>query len=82
MATLSDPTVKSRCVDCTDVEAMLDIDYGDHVMQVDLLPVGAQRRNWLATLLSDGHVMVRHPDLHAVMEIADRFGTDLQIYAG
>lgn len=53
-----------------------------HIVEVDLLPVGSPRRDWKQTLLSDGHVMVRHPDLHAVMEIADRFGTDLQIYAG
>jgi len=53
-----------------------------YIVDVDLLPVGAPRRDWKQTLLSDGHVMVRHPDLHAVMEIADRFGTDLQLYAG
>jgi len=53
-----------------------------HIVEVDLLPAGSPRRDWKQTLLSDGHVMVRHPDLHAVMEIADRFGTDLQIYAG
>lgn len=52
-----------------------------HVVEVDLLPVGAPRRNWKQTLLSDGHVIVRHPDLQATMEIADRFGTDLQLHA-
>ena len=53
-----------------------------HIVEVDLLPAGSPRRDWKQTLLSDGHVMVRHPDLQSVMEIADRFGTDLQIYAG
>jgi len=52
-----------------------------HIVDVNLLPVGAPRRNWKQTLLSDGHVMVRHPDLQATMEIADRVGTDLQMYA-
>lgn len=52
-----------------------------HVMCVDLLPVGAPRRNWKQTLLSDGYVIVRHPDLGATMEMADRVGTDLQLYA-
>jgi len=56
--------------------------YGDHVMRVDLLPVGAQRRNWLATLLSDGHVMVRHPDLQATLEMSDAFGSEVWIEAG
>ena len=52
-----------------------------HVVSVDLLPPGAPRRNWKQTLLSDGHVIVRHPDLAATLEIADRFGTDLQLVA-
>jgi hypothetical protein len=55
--------------------------YRPHVVEVDLLPVGAPRRDWKRTLLSDGHVIVRHPDLQATMEIADRFGTDLQLHA-
>ncbi|MEM7050063.1 MAG: ATP-grasp domain-containing protein [Acidobacteriota bacterium] len=56
--------------------------FGEHVVSVDLLPVGAPRRNWKQSLLSDGWVMVRHPVLGRALEIADRFGTDLQIYAG
>jgi hypothetical protein len=56
--------------------------YRPHIVRIDLLPVGAQRRNWKATLLSDGHVIVRHPDLGAALEMADRFGTDLRIVAG
>jgi len=56
--------------------------YRPYVVEVDLLPIGAPRRNWKQTLLSDGHVIVRHPDLGATMEIADRFGTDVRLYAG
>ena len=56
--------------------------YGPHIVHVDLLPVGAPRRNWVQTLISDGYVCVRHPDLEATMEIADAVGTDLQMYAG
>jgi hypothetical protein len=50
-------------------------------VHVDLLPIGAQRRNWVQTLISDGYVCVRHPDLQATMDIADAVGTDLQLYA-
>ncbi len=57
-------------------------DLGPAVACVDLLPVGAPRRNWRATLISDGYLIVRHPDLETTMAIADRVGTDLQIYAG
>jgi len=56
--------------------------YRSHIVAVDLLPPGAPRRNWKQTLLSDGHVILRHPDLQATLEMADRVGTDLQLYAG
>jgi len=56
--------------------------YRPNVVCVDLLPVGSPRRDWKKTLLSDGSVIVRHPDLDATLEMADRFGTDLQIHAG
>ncbi|MEE8526575.1 MAG: ATP-grasp domain-containing protein [Thermoanaerobaculia bacterium] len=57
-------------------------DFGDAVVCVDLLPVGAPRRNWKATLISDGYLIVRHPDLEHALIMADRVGTDLQLYAG
>jgi biotin carboxylase len=56
--------------------------FGEHIPAMDLLPIGAHRRDWVKTLLSDGYVFVRHPDLDTTCEIADRVGTDLQLYAG
>lgn len=56
--------------------------HGNHVASVELLPVGAMRRNWKATLLSDGHLTVRHPDLETCLELADRAGAEIQLYAG
>jgi biotin carboxylase len=56
--------------------------FGEHVAALELLPVGAPRRNWRATLISDGMVIVRHPDLGTTMEIAERFAADLHLYAG
>ena len=55
--------------------------FGEHIVHMDLLPVGAERRNWIQTLVSDGYVVVRHPDLDACFEISDAVGTDLQLYA-
>jgi hypothetical protein len=52
------------------------------VCAIDLLPIGAPRRDWLMTLISDGMVIVRHPELRSCVEIADRFATELQLYAG
>lgn len=56
--------------------------YGKHIVNIDLLPIGAPRRNWVQTLVSDGYVTIRHPDLQAAMDIADAVGTDLNMYAG
>ncbi|RMG12578.1 MAG: ATP-grasp domain-containing protein, partial [Planctomycetota bacterium] len=51
--------------------------FGSHVAALDLLPVGAPRRDWKQTLVSDGYAIVRHPDLNACLHMADRFGTDV-----
>jgi hypothetical protein len=56
--------------------------FGPGIVAIDLLPVGAMRRNWKQSLLSDGWVMVRHPDLASALAMADAVGTDLQIFAG
>jgi biotin carboxylase len=57
-------------------------EYGEHVCAVDLLPLGAPRRDWRQTLISDGMLILRHPELGPLLEIADRFCTDLQLHAG
>jgi hypothetical protein len=57
-------------------------DYGPAIVAVDLLPVGAPRRDWRATLIGDGMVIVRDQSLARVVEITDRFAGELQIHAG
>ncbi len=56
--------------------------FGPHIAAVELLPVGAPRRNWILTLVSDGFLVVRHPDLQTTLDMADAVGTDLHLYAG
>jgi len=56
-------------------------DCGEHVVPLDLVPVGAPRRDWRATTISDGMVIVRHPELAKTIEIADRFAAELSLYA-
>lgn len=51
------------------------------IVATELNPIGASRRNWKQQLIGDGMVVVRHPDLRVCTELADRVGTDLQIYA-
>jgi hypothetical protein len=55
--------------------------FGEHIPALELLPIGAHRRDWVKTLLSDGFVFVRHPDLDTTAELADRVGTELQMFA-
>ena len=57
-------------------------DFGPHIAHIDLLPVGAPRRDWVQTLVSDGYVVLRHPDLSTLMRMADSVATDLRLYAG
>ncbi len=70
-----------RITRCEGIDELL-AEFGAHVAAVDLLPVGAQRRDWRATSLSDGVVVVRHRELAKTIEMADRFAADLHLYAG
>jgi len=56
--------------------------YGEHVVSIDLLPVGTPRRDWRTTTVGDGGVVVRHHELAKVLEMTDAFARDLQLYAG
>jgi biotin carboxylase len=56
-------------------------EYGEHVVALELLPVGAPRRDWRATLIADGMVIIRHRELPAALDIARRFAADLRLYA-
>lgn len=66
------------------VEGLGDLQrkYGAHLVWNALLPVGAPRRNWRQTLVSDGFLMLRHPELAATLAMADEAGTELRLYAG
>ncbi len=47
-----------------------------------LLRPGTQRRNWKQTLLSDGHLMVRHPDWDEAKRLSFAAATGIRLYAG
>ena len=57
-------------------------EYGEHVAALELLPVGAPRRDWRATTIGDGMVIVRHPELPKALEMAQRFAAELNLFAG
>ena len=55
--------------------------YGEHIVWDTLLPIGSPRRDWRKTLVSDGFVMLRHPNLKTTLEMADAFGSELELFA-
>jgi len=55
--------------------------YGPTIAWNNLLPIGARRRNWRQTLVSDGFLMIRHPDLAQTLAIADEIGERVQLFA-
>ena len=55
--------------------------FGEHVVWNTLLPPGSPRRDWLQTLVSDGFIMLRHPDLGETLAMADAVGSELQMHA-
>jgi biotin carboxylase len=55
--------------------------YRDHVVEDTLLRPGSPRRDWKATLLSDGYLVVRHPRWEAAREMAFAAATDVHLYA-
>ena len=56
--------------------------YGEHVVMLDLLPVGAPRKDWRSTVTGDGMVVVRHEELQPVIDMTEAFARDFQLYAG
>ncbi len=57
-------------------------EFGEHVPALDLLPIGTPRRDWRAVTISDGMVVVRHPELSKTLEMAERFASGLHLHAG
>jgi hypothetical protein len=56
--------------------------YGRHVVAETLLRPGQRRRDWKQTLVSDGFLIVRHPDHDYCLKMAERVGTEIRMYAG
>jgi hypothetical protein len=55
--------------------------YRPHIVEDTLLRPGAARRDWKATLLSDGYIVMRHPDLAKAREMAIAAATGVHLYA-
>jgi biotin carboxylase len=51
------------------------------VLEDELLRPGTHRRDWKATLVSDGFVLVRHPDWEEAKRVCFAAATDITMYA-
>jgi biotin carboxylase len=56
-------------------------EHGQHVVEQRLSPVGTPRRNWKHTLLSDGHILLRHQDWDTTARIANAAATQITMFA-
>lgn len=67
----------------TRIEGLDDIyrRFGRHIVRHDLLPIGARRRDWKQTLLSDGFLILRHPDLDHATAMSAYVAENLKLYA-
>ena len=56
--------------------------YGEHVVNIDLAPVGAARKDHQKVVVGDGWIVARHPNLEVAMEIADALANEVRVVAG
>jgi hypothetical protein len=56
--------------------------FREHVMVIDLVPIGSPRRDWQSSAIGDGWIVVRHPDLDSAIAIGDAFASELRIVTG
>ncbi len=54
---------------------------GKWLVADEILPVGSPRRDWKQTLISDGFLAFRHPDIRAVHTMMNAASRDLRLYA-
>jgi biotin carboxylase len=54
---------------------------GEWVVEEKLLRPGTPRRNWKHTLLSDGHLLVRHPDWDEAYRLSMAAATGIRMFA-
>ena len=57
-------------------------EYGEHIPVIDLTPIGQPRRDWKKSVVGDGWMIARHPNLETTAEIADRLANEFRIIAG
>ena len=57
-------------------------EWGDCVPLIDMVPVGALRRDPHQVVTGDGWMVARHPDLETCLHLADRLSNEVRVIAG
>ena len=55
--------------------------FGPHIVEDTLLRPGTPRRDWMTTLLSDGYLVVRHPEWERALEMTTVAAENLYLLA-
>jgi biotin carboxylase len=55
--------------------------HGSCVVESRLLPPGSHRRDWKKTLVSDGYLLLRHPDWDRTYQLAMEAATEITMWA-
>jgi len=55
--------------------------YGEFVVEQTFSPIGTRRRDWKQTLLSDGHILLRHENWDRAYELSQIVANDITLYA-
>lgn len=55
--------------------------HGEHLPLIDLVPIGAPRRDHTREVTGDGLLCARHPDLKTAMLITDRLADEVRVLA-
>lgn len=53
---------------------------GEHIVNVDLVPLGHPRRDWQQTVISDGIIVVRHPDSATSVAMGNEIANSVHLY--
>lgn len=56
-------------------------EHGEHIPVVDLVPVGAPRKDWTQVVTGDGWMVARHMDLGETLALADRLSQDVVLHS-
>ena len=54
---------------------------GKWVVEDKLLRPGTPRRDWKQTQVSDGHIMVRHPEWETALKMCEMAAANIKMYA-